>query len=109
MSFPATCLFNDGYIQEGGAQQVHNIDNEKDCAIGVKLEYLEASGATWYLNNSCWAEFGEFVTHSFSHRACAFQGFAKNIFSISKSHPKSHLIELNTAGYAYRMFLKLRL
>ena len=84
--FLVTCVFDDGYIQGSGTQQVYNIENEDDCAINVKSEYPEASGATWYLNNSCWVEFGGFLAHSFSHRACTFQGFVEKhifIFKIS--------------------------
>ena len=77
-----SCIFDDGYIQGNGTQQVYNIDNEDDCAINVKSEYPEASGATWYLNNSCWVEFGGFVTNSPSHRACTFQGFVEKTYFI---------------------------
>ena len=69
-----TCFFVDGYMQGGAAKYVPNITNEDSCAMHVKQEFPEVSGATWYNNTSCWAEFGEVVIHSSLHRNCRFQG-----------------------------------
>ena len=71
------CHFVDGYIQGPAMKIVENIDTEHSCAVQVKKEYPEASGATWHLNNRmnirCWAEFGEKRIHANSHRTCFFQ------------------------------------
>ena len=67
-------MFTDGYIQGDVAKSVDNVDGEDNCAIHVKYEYPGASGATWYLNQSCWAEFGEYFVRSSAHRTCLYKG-----------------------------------
>ena len=49
--------------------------NEDDCALQVRSIYPEASGATWYSNISCWAEFGGHIsTNASEDRTCHFRG-----------------------------------
>ena len=71
--FVARCWIRDGYIQGSIAKQVTNISSERACAVYVKQQYPEASGATLY-NSTCWAEFGENIVHSSSHQTCRFEG-----------------------------------
>ena len=63
-------------MQGGIAKQVINVDTEDGCQLRVKKDYPEAPGATWSLNNSCWAEFGEHLIYSSSHRTCFSQGYS---------------------------------
>ena len=77
-NFLADCFYNDGYMQGGAAQHIRDVYDEYSCAIRVHAGYPEASGATMYQNNSCWAEFGEFMILSHSHRTCSFQGSSKS-------------------------------
>ena len=72
--FLAKCFFIDGYMQGGAAHHIPKVYDEDGCAIRAKTKYPEASGVTFYLNDSCWAEFGEFMVRSRSHRTCSFQG-----------------------------------
>ena len=72
LSFLEECEFRDGYIGGSIAKHAKSIDTEDGCAVYVKQKYPSASGATWYRNSSCWAEFGigfEFVLSS-AHRTC---------------------------------------
>ena len=81
----ASCFFHDGYIQGSTAKKVANINNECGCAIRVKLEYPEAYGATWHLNDSCWAEFGQHVvpTSSPKIKTCLFDIWGRYFFILS--------------------------
>ena len=69
-----SCFFNYGYMQGAAAKYVSKIDDEDNCAIQAKVVYPGATGATWNLSFDCWAEFGEYMTHTSSHRTCRFQG-----------------------------------
>ena len=60
-----------------GKHDTYATDDESDCAMRVKYEYPEASGATWKGNETCWAEFGETLTNLSAIRTCRFQ---RNIF-----------------------------
>ena len=70
-----SCFFFDGYMQGDVAKRVENIDSEDSCAIHVRDNYPDATGATWYLNTSCWAEYGKYDFRSSLHRTCHFTGW----------------------------------
>ena len=72
--FLADCFFYDGFMQGGAAEYVANIDNKTTCMRRVKQDHPNAYGATWYLNGTCWAEFGEHFVHSSFHNTCRFRG-----------------------------------
>ena len=65
-------------MQGGSYILVNNIEDEENCARQTNIKYPDALGATWYSNETCWAEFGEFMTYSSSHRACRFQRNGSN-------------------------------
>ena len=67
-------MFINGYIQGDGVQIIVDIDTEESCAWHVRSRYAEASGVTWYLNSSCWAEFGQHIVRGSDHRTCLFPG-----------------------------------
>ena len=52
----------------------YGVQNEEACAMKVIKNHPHASGATWYLNNSCWAEFGQYQMYSSSVRTCSLIG-----------------------------------
>ena len=62
-------------MQGDVAKRVENIDSEDSCAIYVRDNYPDAAGATWYLNSSCWAEYGKYDFRSSLHRTCHFTGW----------------------------------
>ena len=66
-------------MQGDVAKHIDDIDGEDSCAMHVRNKYPAASGATWYMNSSCWAEFGEQTIISSAHRTCRFLGsFCRN-------------------------------
>lgn len=59
-------------MRGGTAKHIENISGEVDCEMYVRQQYPEAPGATWHLSSGCWAEFGEHMEYSSSHRTCIF-------------------------------------
>ena len=74
IDFQENCNFYDGHLQGGIAKQVENRSTEDACAKKAREQFPGSSGATWYPNHSCWAEFGDHIVFSTSQRTCLFQG-----------------------------------
>ena len=91
IKYKDNCYFFDGYMQGGVAKYVENITTEQDCQMGVQEEYPEATGVIWYTNNSCWAEFGEYMVYSSTQRTCRFQKTSVDNFGSTKSQHRSSL------------------